>query len=439
MFGRSWYFNTPKGSLPSPSGPVSTTPTVRRTLGVRPSETPWARLIRNYSDRLVAAQRPLRILEAIRWDEDVQAAFFADGGRKLPPVTPDYYTHRRLPFDPHHASEAFRELERDVHGHLGRTHPAARLLTRACRESRQVVALLQNRGTRFFASLSSSLYCPGTGAGASDQLANVLAANPITGERPESPLDTTEVVKLLRIRLAAYFGVGAVHVRVVSGLTADAAAGGTTLKVRRGARLRPRDVRVLEVHEGWVHLGTTLNGRAQPFCTFLGHGLPSATRTQEGLAVLTELLSHASYPDRVRRLLHRAQAVTMASAGANFLDIYRFFLAQGYLPPDAYQQSVRIFRGSLPEGCGPFAKDRCYVEGCLQLAALLDPAGPADGPSRIRCLFCGKTRLGDTADLAALSAEGLLAPPRFLPAVFMSPQPLRAPASILRFAADLSR
>ena len=54
------------------------------------------------------------------------------------------------------------------------------------------------------------------------------------------------------------------------------------------------DLRLLEVHEGWVHLGTTLNGQSQPVCTFLSKGPPSSTLTQEGLAVLTEVFAFAS-------------------------------------------------------------------------------------------------------------------------------------------------
>lgn len=68
---------------------------------------------------------------------------------------------------------------------------------------------------------------------------------------------------------------------------------------------------MLEVHEGWGHLGTTLNGGAQPACTFLGKGTPSATTTQEGLAVLTEILTLRSSPSRLYRLINRVRAITL--------------------------------------------------------------------------------------------------------------------------------
>src|SRR5207248_8503041 len=135
----------------------------------------------------------------------------------------------------------------------------------------------------------------------------------------------------LSARLVAYFqGAEAVRVQLSDGIVADAAAGSDYIKIRGDARFTPREVRLLEVHEGWVHLGTTLNGQQQPVCTFLSKGPPSSTMTQQVLAVLTEILAFASHPGRVRRLTNRIEAVALAEAGANFLEVYRYFLEEGY-------------------------------------------------------------------------------------------------------------
>ena len=82
-------------------------------------------------------------------------------------------------------------------------------------------------------------------------------------------------------------------------IAADAAAGAHVIKLRHDARFSLRELRVLEVHEGWVHVGTTLNGHAQPVCRFLSKGTPSTTITQEGLAVLMEILALASSQRRL--------------------------------------------------------------------------------------------------------------------------------------------
>ena len=57
-------------------------------------------LVRALSDRLVEAQRPIRVLDAIKWDEEVERTFFERGCRELPAITRDYYLSRPLPFDP---------------------------------------------------------------------------------------------------------------------------------------------------------------------------------------------------------------------------------------------------------------------------------------------------------------------------------------------------
>ena len=156
-------------------------------------------------------------------------------------------------------------------------------------------------------------------------LDNLASETLVSRERPT--LDARQTVQMLSERLKGFFqDAASVRMRVSDGIVADAAAGCDYIKIRGDARFTPREVRLLEVHEGWVHLGTTLNGQRQPVCTFLGKGPPSSTTTQEGLAVLTEVLAFASHPARLRRLTHRIEGVALAENGANFLDVYRFFL-----------------------------------------------------------------------------------------------------------------
>ena len=181
---------------------------------------------------------------------------------------------------------------------------------------------------------------------------------------------------------------------------------------------RPARSASSEVHEGWVHLGTTLNGQHQPVCTFLSKGPPSSTITQEGLAVITEIFAFASHPARVRRLTNRIEGVAMAEAGANFLEVYHYFLEEGYDSRESYQHTMRIFRGSLPEGCGPFTKDLCYSKGFVLIYNFIRLAVSRGMVRRVPLLFCGKTTLADIKILAQLVDEGLVVPPRFLPPQF---------------------
>jgi uncharacterized protein (TIGR02421 family) len=378
----------------------------------------------------VDVQRPLRILDALRWEDHVEDAFFAAGGRELPAVDSDYYGLRHLPFYPAAKRAELRDLERQVCNQLGSSDPAGGLLTRRCREYLQVVDLLEQRGTPAFGELSAQMYgrscdpCLPGGAPLLEmarRLGSLFDGWPGAAHESNEPtLAAGEVVKTLSERLGRFFqNQRLVRVRLSTDLSADAAAGGDCIKVRWDAQFRARDVRMLEVHEGWVHLGTTLNGQSQPICTFLSKPVPSATVTQEGLAVLTEVLALASDPVRVRRLAQRVEAVALAEAGADFLDVYRFFLQQGYSPSDSYQHTARIFRGSLPAGCGPFTKDLCYARGFILLLDHLRRLMAQGQTRRFSLLFCGKTSLEDLDSLAELVEQGLVSPPRYLPPPFV--------------------
>jgi uncharacterized protein (TIGR02421 family) len=392
--------------------------------------SPYESMVRALSDRLVEAQRPIRILDAIKWDEDIERAFFEKGCRELPPVTREFYERRHLPFDPEAKLRELHRVERDIRRQLGEFNAPGQIMARMCQEYREVVRMLMGRGTPAFAEISERLYGSATdsfhagdpnladlGHMMSDALDN-LSHETIFGH--EDPcLDARQAVELLQGRLAQFFqSPDACRVRLSDGIVADAAAGNDAIKIRGDVRFTPRDVRLLEVHEGWVHLATTLNGQAQSICTFLGKGPPSSTITQEGLAVLTEILAFASHPARLRRLTNRIEGVALAEAGANFLEVYRYFLEEGYDSHESYQHTMRIFRGSLPEGCGPFTKDLSYSKGFVLVYNFVRLAVSRGLVRRVPLLFCGKTTLADVKTLAQLVEEGLVEPPRYLPPPF---------------------
>src|SRR5947209_14934621 len=81
--------------------------------------TAYESMVRALSDRLVEAQRPIRILDAIKWDDDVERAFFAKDCKELPPVTRELYQRRPLPFDSEQKLHEFHQIERDIRRQLG--------------------------------------------------------------------------------------------------------------------------------------------------------------------------------------------------------------------------------------------------------------------------------------------------------------------------------
>jgi uncharacterized protein (TIGR02421 family) len=191
------------------------------------------------------------------------------------------------------------------------------------------------------------------------------------------------------------------------------------------------------VHEGWVHLGTTINGSSQPWCTFLGKGPPSSTTTQEGLAVLTEILTLRSSPTRLYRLVNRVRAVTLAEAGANFVEVFDYLRGNNLSDDDSYAIAVRVFRGSTPDG-RPFTKDLAYMRGFVQTYNFLRLAMSEGRLDSLPVLYCGKITLEDLKTYKGLMEEGVIEPPRFVPPHFADLKGLATWMSFSRFISNLS-
>ncbi|HEX2667110.1 MAG TPA: flavohemoglobin expression-modulating QEGLA motif protein [Gammaproteobacteria bacterium] len=387
----------------------------------------YRQTLRDLSERIVAAQRPIRILDHIKWEASIQEQFVRDGGRELPRVDAAYYAGRPLGFDPAAKRQEFHEIERDITRQLGQFNSLGGIMRRMCREYTQVVRMLEGRGTPEFGVISEELY--GSASDAFHEGGPTLAdLGQILGDaiasidqsellKPEAKtISGEQAVEILqhRINKAFHESEGTMRVLLSDGIVADAAAGADYIKIRKEAKFNERDLKVLEVHEGWVHLGTTLNGSQQPVCTFLSKGPPSSTVTQEGLAILMEIITFASYPSRLRRLANRIRAVDMAEKGGDFLEVYRFFLEQGLSEGEAYGNSARIFRGSTPTG-RPFTKDLSYNKGFIMIYNYMRLAVRKGMLDRIPMLFCGKTTLEDVRTLSQGVAEGVISPPRFLP------------------------
>ena len=95
-----------------------------------------------------------------------------------------------------------------------------------------------------------------------------------------------------------------------------------------------------------------------------------------------------------------------------------------------------IFRGSLPEECGPFTKDLCYSKGLVLVCSFIRLAMHQGTLGRVPLLFCGKTTVGDLPTLAHLLAEGVVEPPRFLPPLFADLPALAAGMTRLPFLGE---
>lgn len=413
-----------------------------------PSESGELLIVQDLSQRIVEAQRKIRILDSIKWDDTIRQEFFKAKGGSLPKVDKSYYDNKPLPFDVHEKQEEFRLILRDAQNQLGQYSTLTRLIKRQCDEYRRAAQMLGVRGTPAFCELAMELY------GSPDDV--FYAGGPRMCEmgtllfdvltdlnvQLQSAADVKgytpfQAQEILQERLGHFFTKhpGIVTVMVSDDMIADASAGADSIKLSQQAMFSDRDLRYLEVHEGWVHVGTTLNGAMQPYCFFLSKGSPSTSVIQEGLAVITEVVTFSSNPARMLKITNRVIALDKITRGANFLDIYRYFVECGLTEEDSYNQTVRLFRGSTPTG-GPFTKDLSYAKGFVLIYNYIRFAISQKRVDSIPLLFAGKLVLDDLPLLGELKERGILSDPVYLPLPF---QDLAALSAWMSFSLYLNQ
>jgi uncharacterized protein (TIGR02421 family) len=376
-------------------------------------------LLRAVSAELLEAQRPIRVLRAISWSEEVEAGFFASGARELP--RPEY----RVAPEIAGSLERFRALKAKVTG----DNAIERFLRETCESFATAARMLAAVGTKAFYYHSVETYGRPSSLTAdrrttnldlarhfSDVVDGLAGASALPSAADDPTLTAEEVVPMLEQRFAAFFTGVPIKVELVDGIAAKAVAGVDGVRVKRGARFAPRDVAQLEFHEGHVHVATALNGRAQPLMSFIGYPAPRTTGTQEGLAVLTEFMTQSTGVERLRRLADRTLAIKMAEDGADFLQLYRFFLSRGHDESAAYDCARRVCRGGLVTGGAPFTKDVCYLDGLLRVTNFMRVALVKGHVELVRMFFAGKIGLDDVPLFGRLLREGIVVEPVYMPA-----------------------
>ncbi len=371
-------------------------------------------LLREASAEILDAQRPIRILRTLSWTAEVEEAFFAGGARELP--RPLY----RVAPEVNTALERLRALQARLTGE----NEIERFLRETAGSLATAARMLLAVGTKDFyyhsvelygrpASLASDRHTTNLGlARHFEQVVAGFAPPPDEADRPSITAD--EALPLLKAKFDAFFSGRDIRIVVADGMAAMASASADEIKLKRGQRFSERDLRQIAYHEGQVHVATALNGRAQPALVFLGVPTPRTTSTQEGLAVLTEFLTASTSLPRVRRISDRVLAIERAEQGADFLEVYRFFLGRSYDQDSAFDAARRVFRGGVLEGGAPFTKDVCYLDGLLRVTNFLRIALTRGQSALARMLFAGKLAVEDVPLFDRLLREGLASEARYV-------------------------
>ena len=382
---------------------------------------PAAERYRRAATILHDVAKPIRVLARLAWPAELRERFLASGGTELP--TPEYE-----PLDPTDVLDGVAAARREL-------RPGSIVDDWLEGEARAVEAtalMLSTVGTRAFHAYSRQVYgvptlplrfdptTPLTLAGQVHQTIDELTSVDLLPP-PRRDLTGVDIAAQLTPRVRAHFGADAPAVLVVDELSANALATATKIKVRRDAMFTHRDGAQLLNHEAYIHVGTALNGRAQTDLPILAVGHPGTTRTQEGLAVFSEFVSGTLELDRLRRLADRTVAVQMVCDGADFIELYRWFLERSPDEEQAFESTRRIFRGSPLTGGAPFTKDCGYLSGLLGVMTFTRAAFAADRADTLGLLFAGKLDMYAVPALAELRAMGLCRPARYLPPWAMDP------------------
>jgi uncharacterized protein (TIGR02421 family) len=368
-------------------------------------------LVENANDSRV------RILDAIAWNRSVEERFFSKNATELPVVEYD---------QDHDGLEDRIALLQSTLTKIDGDEPVAVWARANIQSMIDACRLVLAMGTTEFYRLSRDIYGGARTRFRGTSLRNIDLANHLRERLTAHGWDekrTSEEVMLsdqqlaveLREKLQRNDPYMKVEIVIDEHVTAKVIAGMTRVRIRKGAEFRLWEAEGLWHHEVLTHALTAHNGALQKEVPFLRAGGPRTTRTQEGLAVFSELFNHTLAAPRMDRLAQRVVLVEMAEAGADFLDLYRHLLHEGSEARDAYLDAQRVCRGGKVEGGAPFTKDASYLAGLLDVQAFLSAVVREGFRDEIELLVAGRIDLDDMHALVLLRRSGILERPRFVP------------------------
>ena len=176
-----------------------------------------------------------------------------------------------------------------------------------------------------------------------------------------------EAMNYLRIKMLETFQGNDFEVKPSSSLLSDSSAGRKTLKLNPHKEYTRGQLDIFLVHEGWVHLGTSLNGATQENNPWLSTWAPRTTFLQEGLAIIVELITGNMTMERWNKVMLRHLATSMAEKGSSITEVYAYLRHHEIEDLDAFKLALRVFRGVPLEGGMAFTKELLYLHGMIEL------------------------------------------------------------------------
>ena len=371
--------------------------------------------IKDNSSKLFEISKHIKILRYLAWDKSVRATFLNSKSETIPKV--EYPK-----FDSIELRASLKKLK-SINGDT----PYDKWLQSKINDILSSIDLLQSSGTKQFLKKSEQIYGSPNfvlkdGKTSTLQLAKKFEAlidshlEHFSESLQVNPLPVANVKKNIEKRIQPIFGSKSPKITIEDQLSAKATASSKRIRLRNGASFTNKDVDQLINHEAFIHVATTLNGRQQTNVKILGAKTGPITKTQEGLAVFSEFITGCIDVNRMYRISDRVIAIQMAIDGADFIEVYRFFLKRdGKTRTQAFEDARRVFRGGVLSGGAPFTKDMVYLDGLVRVHNFFRSAILGGKINAIEILFSGKIDLDDIPILLKMKKDGLIQKPIFLP------------------------
>lgn len=361
------------------------------------------------------ASRRAKILPTLAWGRDVATEFFKNKG-SLP--KPSYQIDRKS------LTEALESLG-GIHSRLQGEHPVLQWLMRSKESYSAGIRLLLAIESQAFFEISGQLYGNSQSRLARGQTNYLDLARSISGRisvcnlndiaESNVRMSAEELAAALEKRLRKRQPALSVRVELTSDIVAKVVAGMSRVRIRADGRFSDLELGALWNHEVESHCLTAQNGARQTNCLFMAAGGPRTTLTQEGIAVFHEIYGHTMSQSRFLTLCDRVEAVHKVEQGADFMELYRWFLTRCETELEAFYSAQRVFRGAPLGGRYPFTKDVVYLAGLLEVYHFLQAATKVQDRILIECLLAGRIAIEDVGIVEWLRLHGIVHPPHFIP------------------------
>ncbi|WP_020527571.1 flavohemoglobin expression-modulating QEGLA motif protein [Flexithrix dorotheae] len=374
--------------------------------------------IQELDDTLIKASRKIKVLKALTWPVEAEGEFL-NNWKKGQPKLPNINLAKP------NVKENIEALE-TIAAKCDVEHPVEKFLSETAFSYANAGRMLESIGTPDFTHFSTKIYgrpdmvYKFQGFSSVEVAKNFLEiTDNLIGNKHLLPTKTDitalEFADWLKVEVDDFFEHDTVEVLLDHTISSKALAGASRIRVRGSAMFSQLDKNQLLFHEAYIHTATQINGKKQPNLKSLGLGAPRTTRTQEGIAVMAELITNSIDITRLRRIALRVIAVKMALDGADFIDLFKFFLEAGQPEIESVRSAQRIFRGGAVKGGVVFTKDAVYLQGLLEVHTFLRIAIRDNRPELVKYLFAGRLTMADAIRLAPYFESQFLVDPVYMP------------------------